>query len=290
MRVNGGDHRSAEHALSAGSLLRDTREAGGLSIDVVAQQLKLAPRQVRAIEEDDYARLPGRTFVRGFVRNYARLLGLDPDAVVAALPRGEATSPLERLTFTPTGHTMGELPVESPRRRGGAARWLIPLALLAIVAAAAYYEYGQPLSGARRARTEATSPALAPASPSAGQTTTARPNPLDKSPPSPPSAEPAPATAATPVATASPASAAVVASTATLVLTWTGPSWVEVKDANGAPVLTQTATAGTTQSVAGLAPLDVVIGNASNVTITFRGQPFDLAPHTRYNVARFSLK
>ena len=38
----------------------------------------VAPRQVRAIEEDDYGRLPGRTFVRVFVRNYARLVTLDP--------------------------------------------------------------------------------------------------------------------------------------------------------------------------------------------------------------------
>ena len=60
-------------AHSAGALLRDAREAAGLSIDAVAQQLKLAPRQVQALEDDDFAQLPGRTFVRGFMRNYARL-------------------------------------------------------------------------------------------------------------------------------------------------------------------------------------------------------------------------
>ena len=64
-------------AATAGTLLRSAREAAGLSLDAVAQQLKLAPRQVRALEESDFAKLPGRTFVRGFVRNYARLLRLD---------------------------------------------------------------------------------------------------------------------------------------------------------------------------------------------------------------------
>jgi cytoskeleton protein RodZ len=39
----------------------------------VAQQLKLAPRQVRALEEENFGMLPGRTFTRGFMRNYARL-------------------------------------------------------------------------------------------------------------------------------------------------------------------------------------------------------------------------
>ena len=65
---------------SAGAELRAAREAAGLTIDAVAQQLKLAPRQVQALEDDDFAQLPGRTFVRGFLRNYARLLHLDADA------------------------------------------------------------------------------------------------------------------------------------------------------------------------------------------------------------------
>jgi cytoskeleton protein RodZ len=59
----------ADAAASAGARLRDARMAAGLSIDAVAQQLKLAPRQVKALEDDDFAQLPGRTFVRGFMRN-----------------------------------------------------------------------------------------------------------------------------------------------------------------------------------------------------------------------------
>src|SRR6267378_2207056 len=106
---------SATHPLAAhsvGTLLKAAREAAGLTQDAVAQQLKLAPRQVRAIEEDDYARLPGRTFVRGFVRNYARLLRVDADAIVAALPGHESGSPLDRPTLTPTARPMAELPVQ----------------------------------------------------------------------------------------------------------------------------------------------------------------------------------
>ena len=70
---------------STGAILAQAREAAGLSIEDVAVQLKLAPRQVVASERDDFASLPGRTFVRGFVRNYARLLKLDVDAALAAL-------------------------------------------------------------------------------------------------------------------------------------------------------------------------------------------------------------
>ncbi len=46
---------------------------------------------------------------------------------------------------------------------------------------------------------------------------------------------------------------------------------------------------GTTQSVSGAPPLDIVIGNAVDVRVTFRGNPVDLAPYTRENVARFKL-
>jgi len=125
---------------SAGAALRNAREEAGLSIDAVAQQLKLAPRQVQAIEDDDYARLPGRTFVRGFVRNYARYLNLDPDTVVGLLPGADVAPALERPTITPSGRPMGELPADAPGRRGS-ARWAIPLLLLTIVVAAGVYEF-----------------------------------------------------------------------------------------------------------------------------------------------------
>ena len=93
-----------------------------MSVDAVAQQLKLAPRQVRALEEGDFGHLPGRTFVRGFIRNYARLVRLDPEQVLGALPAGAATPALEAPTLQPTAPTMGELPTtRAVRRRGGRA-------------------------------------------------------------------------------------------------------------------------------------------------------------------------
>ena len=293
---------------SVGAWLRSAREAAGLSEDGVAQQLKLAPRQVRAIEEDDFARLPGRTFVRGFVRNYARLVHLDPDAVVAALPIGESTSPLERLTYTPTSGPRDEMPMESARRGGSAARWLIPLVLLAAVGVAAYYEYARTRVAPPAPATPdgvmppATPPKAAPPASPPGAPGTPLPNPLES-----PKAETAPASAAA-VAEASPASPASRAPSATpsaaataaaardtlgdapLLLSFSGTSWVQVKDGTGAVVLSQTATAGATLPVAGSPPFEIVVGNADHVQARFRGQGVDLAPHTRFNVARVTLK
>src|SRR6185436_16735320 len=126
---------------SAGTLLHLAREDAGLTLDAVAQQLKLAPRQVRAIEEDDFAGLPGRTFVRGFVRNYARLLHLDADAVLASLP-GASTPSLDSPALHQTAPTIGELPA-SERGKSSWTRWAIPLTLVAIIAAAAVYEFSR---------------------------------------------------------------------------------------------------------------------------------------------------
>jgi cytoskeleton protein RodZ len=127
----------------AGALLRVARESAGMSIDTVASNLKLAPRQVQALEDGDYSHLPGRTFVRGFVRNYARLVQLDAEKVLGALPGGTAAPALESPTLHPTTHTMGELPT-TDRSKTPWSRWVIPLALAAIVAAAAIYEWMRP--------------------------------------------------------------------------------------------------------------------------------------------------
>jgi cytoskeleton protein RodZ len=70
-----------------GALLAAQRQAKGWSVEHAAGQLKFATRQVVALESDNYAALPGPVIVRGFVRAYAKLLGLDANALVALLPQ-----------------------------------------------------------------------------------------------------------------------------------------------------------------------------------------------------------
>jgi len=70
-----------------GALLAAQRQAKGWSVEHAASQLKFATRQVVALEADNYAALPGPVIVRGFVRAYAKLLGLDANALVASLPQ-----------------------------------------------------------------------------------------------------------------------------------------------------------------------------------------------------------
>ena len=72
-------------ALSPGARLAAERQAHGLTIEQVASQLNLAPRQIVALETDDYAALPGMVIVRGFLRAYAKLLKIDPTPLLAVL-------------------------------------------------------------------------------------------------------------------------------------------------------------------------------------------------------------
>src|SRR5271169_457758 len=123
-----------------GAQLQAARQAAGLSLEQVAAQLKLAPRQVRALEEEDFAQLPGRTFARGFVRNYARLLNLDGDNLLRLLPDSARAPALEAPALHSTAAMIAELP-SAGRVRPGFSRWVIPIVLIACIVAAATYEW-----------------------------------------------------------------------------------------------------------------------------------------------------
>ena len=279
---------------TAGALLAAAREAAGLSVDAVAQQLKLAPRQVRALEEGDYTHLPGRTFVRGFVRNYARLVRVDSERVLAALTAGANASTLAAPTLQQTAPTIGELPT-SDHTKPGWTRWAIPIMLAAIVAAAAVYEWLRPAGVGRAAGSNAPPSAAAlpaPSPPTPDRSSVPLANPLD-TPASDtvPSESPAAvsATAAAPAAPASTTAAATPSDEQRLTISFRDFSWTEVRDRDGRVLLSGMNSGGTAQILSGTPPLDVVIGNAVDVSVTYRGQPVDLIPYTRQNVAKLTL-
>jgi len=281
-----------------GARLRAAREAAGLSLDQVAQQLKLAPRQVKALEDESFGELPGRTFSRGFVRNYARLLHLDAQDLLAHLPDAAQAPALEAPTLHSTGTMIAELP-SAGAPKAGLGRWLIPLILVGCIVAAAAYEWyrGGLTNSAEPAR------AVSDASDRRGTPTTpaavALPNPLASFSPAaaPPATIPQPvlpaasmrdSTAATVSSAASPAS--VAPGDAPLLLTYQGPSWTEIRDRSGQLVVSRLVAPGSVEPVKGVPPFDIVLGNAHVVTLMYRGKSIDLSPHTRQNVARLTLR
>lgn len=123
-----------------GAVLAATREGHGLTIEQVASHLNLAPRQVLALEADDFAALPGTAVARGFLRSYAKLLRLDPAALVAMI--GEQHQP---ASSAPMRHALSgafsESRLPSHASSGGRSRSLpiaIGIAVLVVAAAGSY--------------------------------------------------------------------------------------------------------------------------------------------------------
>ena len=305
-----------------GARLKGAREAAGLSLDQVAQQLKLAPRQVKALEDEDFGKLPGRTFARGFVRNYARLLNLDGDDLLALMPDAAHAPALGSPALQSTGTTMAELPTAAVNR-SNFMRWLIPLVLVAFIVGAAAYEWyrGGLVAPGDMPRTAATAPQadpllppplpshlpteslaqlpnqppanpVTPAAQSPGTASTSLPNPLaaggQAAEPSPADARDVSPAAAAPIAAQEGAPEAA-ATPAPLILSYRGPSWTEVRDRSGQVLIARLVTAGSQQSIRGNPPFELVIGNAHAVTLTYQGKPIDLSRYTRQNVARLRL-
>lgn len=76
---------SAARALPVGKTLQAARLAKGWTLDEVAGRIKFSARQIDALENEIWAELPAGVSLRGLIRNYARLLGADPQALMASL-------------------------------------------------------------------------------------------------------------------------------------------------------------------------------------------------------------
>lgn len=107
------DEESARIARSPGAKLVAGRIAMGWSVEYVASQLRLAPRQILALESDDYAHLPEAAIVRGFIRSYAKLLKLDAAPLVALLSTdtfGTNKASSATLTSSEAGKSRATMP------------------------------------------------------------------------------------------------------------------------------------------------------------------------------------
>jgi cytoskeleton protein RodZ len=295
---------SAPAGPTPGEQLRAERQRQGLSVGEVARQLKLATRQVEALERDDHASLPGSIFVRGFLRNYARALGLDADALVrkafGETDAPPAAGPAAGATPAPLPSPLQDksslnVPVESgvPRRRG-AAPWIAAGAVLAVAAVAAVVL----LAGRGPATPSSTEVAIGGAG-SAAIPPPADTPPAAASPEASPEAAPAREDEASlasarsaPVAPVAEPSNAVVIGTRgpEMLFRFSRESWVEIRDGDGRVIFSQLNPEGSERVVRGKPPLELVVGNASGVALAYRGKSVDLGPHTRSDVARLTLE
>lgn len=307
---------------TAGGQLLAARRKQGLSLGDVARQLKLSVRQVEALERDDHASFAGPVFVRGFLRNYAKLLGLDADAL---LTTAAPTPPQATPVAVPPGQPPAVAEEAPAAGRGGRMVTAVVIAGLVVVAlallasnlsrdsnkpaevaavqppAATPTPVAAPASNPEPAApapiAAAAAPSEAPTPPAASQENAQPSAPPASSPataasePAPAPQEPAPSVAQTEEqAAAKPHVSTTGKGSARVQMEFEGESWVEVRDGTGATIFARLNAAGTKRVVRGDPPLSLVVGNAANVKVTWHDKPVELQPHPKSDVARITLE
>ena len=278
-----------------GQLLIAARERWNLSAADLARQLRLALRQVQALEENRFEALPGNTFVRGFIRNYARVVQTDAEVFLAAYERGRPQLRQPEIEIS-----AGQVAFPSkttPRWIWYSAAMLVLLVVSPLLIYLALHDDEVPAQQLAKS-TNLTAEPEQQAAPDVPLSIPAPSAVLQNTMPSMASAAvtaipvaqnpqvtPAPTTASEPAPESS-----TVNGASTVQLQFDGDAWVEIRDKSRKIVFSQLSRRGNSQVVQGTPPFSLVVGNANQVKIAYNGKPFDLTPHTRVNVARFKLE
>lgn len=293
-------------------LLSNERVKRGLSLQEVADRLKLSRKQLEAIENDEYDKLPGPAFARGFVRNYAKLLGLDVALLNASL---DAHLPMPPVN-PPVADTAPAAPAPAASSRSPAVNPTLikgALALLVLLLAAGV-GYRLLTQGAS---TPATPPLATPAVESALPQAALNPEPASSAAPvsaapsvdsKPAELKPEPAklealavapvkpaevkpAEAKPTSTDTSTAQAAVSDTGAgeLVLNAREKAWVSVIDAKGKKLL-YGQISGEKRLGAGTPPYKLIIGNAPQVELNYKGQAVPLADKTKGSTAKLELQ
>lgn len=228
-----------------GQMLRAAREQKQWSLPFTEDTTKIRVRYIQALEEEDYGILPGTTYVKGYLRTYAKHLGLNSDEIIKLYNDSEVPETIRVL----------ETPDHIPLKKGPS--WVRPLvagvmAVLAIglVVGIAEWSHRTPENPSNSAY----SPAALPSAPPHTDTVAPKTNTQEATQSTPPS---------------------VVAATQdglTAQLVFTQPCWIVVQ-ADGQPMFQGTFAAGTRKEVKGTSKIELVtVGNAGGVTVTLNGK------------------
>ncbi len=255
---------------SPGRTLAAARQARGMTVTEVALRLKFSPRKIEALEADRYDALASPTIVRGMIRGYAKLVGLDAKPLIGALQRELGQGP---VTMAMRPQAM-DVPFPREPRRGSFVYVLLSVVVV-IAVGSVVVEW-----------------VLRPETPPAAAPRPAQPAPAPAA--APPAVAPAPEAPPVPVVMVEQNPTAqlreAILTGKRIEMVFSEESWVEIRDAEGRVLFSQLNPAGTRRRVEGVAPFSLVIGNAAGVTLRYNDAEIDLAPYTRTDVARLTLK
>jgi len=289
---------------TVGDTLRRTRLKRNLDLEEISNELKISTRFLQAIENDQYDKLPGGVFAKSFVRQYARLLGLDEEDIAGRVQQVLAPAP-EAQQLAEKSKAGGGAPIQVPKvdewetvgdKRFRWSGWLSAIVLVAVmlVCSAVYAWMQRPKSppvtaqssppmqsGAQSAPVPAplatqpapsvTAPPPSPVEPAAAPAQVVEQRPAEQKPAEPEPVQPKPAE---PKAT--PAAARVTPpnpdATVHIEITADEAVWVLAR-ADGKYAFSATMDAHTARTVEGVKEVTLRLGNAGGVTIRLNGKP-----------------
>lgn len=299
------EYADEQHGASPGKLLQQERERQAISLEDAALALHLRPAVVAGLERDQYAEIPVATYRRGYLRTYAKYLGMDDKPVLDAY-RAHHGAPDTEREVRPVAVT------RPPSRVGGLLFKLVTL-LVIVGLIGVTVTWWQSRGGntppglddttaTQTSQDEATTsdPSSAPSTvdndaPSdtadSGDAPDTEPNPRAASTAEPEAVTPSREALAAAAEVARLAQERAQAEAAnTLALTFNQQSWTEIFDARDRRVFVGLQQPGTEASVEGQPPFRLTVGNATGVELRYQGKVVDLAAQAgANNVARFTL-
>jgi cytoskeleton protein RodZ len=302
------DFQDDSQAVGPGQLLRNAREQLGWTREQVASRIHLRLTLIAAIESDTYDKHTSHTFIRGYLRTYAKLVGIPEETILAAY---------DKLGLTPPDNIDMQSFSRRSRQQANDSRlkvvtWLVILVLIALSVAWWWQSTARRSAGDEAlAATEmgATSntpsatvppavdvadPVVAPAT-SAAAATSADPVASAAATTLPVDASSAVATTA--VATSAAAATQPAADTAAsepakvpqLKMSFTADCWLDVKDAKGKTLFSGLKKANDELVLEGPEPLKFIIGAPMAVNIEYQGKSIDMSRYNNGRTARLSL-
>jgi len=295
-------------AIEAGTLLKNKRESLGLTQKQISDRLKLRVTLIQQIEENQFESDQVATFMRGYIRSYAKYVNLDEKVVLNALHHsGDAQhQEQEMLSFSRKTKT------EKHNSRIMLLTWSIFAVIVGISSLWWWQNQQQDTLSQSLANTESSEElvveeSLDPEVTSlevieAEQNTETSPvtensdeltevssaedsvtlDPVEV-------IEEAPEAADVASVTAEPETVAPEAVVNELVMQFSADCWIQVKDASGKTLSTGIKKAGQTLNLSGTAPYKVILGAPEGVSMTFASEPVDLSGYTSGKVARITL-
>ena len=253
-------------AQELGALLKTKRTEKNIAIGEVAERLKFSAKQIESLESGDYKGLPEPIFVKGFIKTYARFLGLDADQITALL--NEAfPSQVTAVTSTPAVESQNGLNFQDQKKSKSFPKWL-PLLVVAAAVVGAVYLWQSKSSEQTRQQEKSTLEVGDVAQPQLA-TDNVQVVPMNASA----------ASASAPVNASAPMAASAAMASGGIQIKVRYRSNLIVTDADGTPLHSGIVASNSSHEFKGKAPYQVRIGYATGSEISFNGQPVDIKNH-----------